>query len=459
MVVVVVPRPGPLPILALLAFAVLLLAIGILLVIATRTQAPMRVQLSDGSTFALEKVQVTTNSYQYSYQDGPKWLRHIMPWLPPFVRNRFAFGGGSFGMGSDGTNVVVITILRHVSGTRSQAPSRLRLLDDQGNTFDACWGAHTLGMQNVTVNGWQIRAWPRRSARLGLEFLTRKANGDWAPMARFDVANPLFANHPQWIPEALPIIQRDGPLAVTLEEFTAGEPMSAKRSGGDPATMPRKTRVLFAFEEEGKPTQHWRVQKLTLSDATGNRWSPYLDFVKQDFDWTTNGTVEFFGALWPAEQAWKLRCELARISGFQPEQIWRASLPLPAPGTVTTLTNDWQRDGQTISLVAVASPDTDHAGDFKWVAKWWGEDRDKVFSLAIKATPKLQGQRLIVLNDAADSNGQEVKIVQHGSQESSAQALFFKPHAGASTVHFTFAMDHSRFVEFMARPQFADSKR
>jgi hypothetical protein len=309
-------------------------------------------------------------------------------------------------------------------------------------------------MQSVTVNGWQVRALPRRSAKLGLEFLNRNSNGDWARMAKFDIANPLFAAHPQWTATPLPITERDGPLSVTLEEFTSGQPMSPKRSGNDPATMPRKTRVRLAFEENGEPSHDWRVQKLTISDATGNRWHPYLDFVKQDFEWTTNGTVEFFGALWPGEQAWKLDCELTRIAGFEPEQLWRVAVPLPEAAGLSALANQWQCDDQTVTLVALATPGIDHVGDFQWVAKWWGEDREKVFSLAIQVAPKLKGRRLLVIN-ANDAAGRPVKIVQHGSQDSSKQALFFKPHPDATVAQFTFALEGSRFVEFMARPAFA----
>jgi len=455
----VVPRFSRIPLLAYLIVAILLVVVVAALVTVTRTPPPSAQRLPNGSTFTLEKVQVITNSYQYSYQDGSKVLRRIAPWLPAFIRNRFSFGSASFGMGADGTNLVAVTILRHVGGTSSQAPSRLRVTDDQGNTFDACWGAHTLGMQNAVVNGWQIRSFPRRSRKIGLEFLIRNSKGDWRQLARFDVANPLFATHPQWTPEPLPATKQDGPLAVTLEEFTAGKPMSPERSGNDPATMPRKTRVLLSFTEDGESSHDWRVQKLTISDATGNRWFPYLDFVKQGFDWTTNGTIEFFGALWPGEEAWKLNCELTRISGFRPEETWQVSLSLPASATVATLTNRWQRGDQTVELIALASPETDHTGDFKWVAKWWGDEKDKVYALAIQLAPNIKERRLIVLNNATDSSGHDVKIVQHGSQDSSKQALFFKPGPDASMVRLTFALERSRFVEFMARPQPANARQ
>src|SRR6185436_13822948 len=66
----------------------------------------------------------------------------------------------------------------------------------------------------------------------------------------------------------------------------------------------------------GEVSHEWRIKKLTISDATGNRWSPYLSFSGPDaWNWTTNGVVEFFGALWPSEQAWKLQLELLTADG------------------------------------------------------------------------------------------------------------------------------------------------
>jgi len=193
------------------------------------------------------------------------------------------------------------------------------------------------------------------------------------------------------------------------------------------------------------------VQKLTISDATGNRWSPFLDFVKQDFNWTSNGVVEFFGALWPGEQAWKLNVEVVRTAKFAPEQLWEVAVPLPRPGIVNPLTNVWE----TIKLLSIASPETDHTGDYKWAAKWWGANKSKVYSLALSVDAKPKGTRLSVVR-SLDEQGREIKVVQHGNQDSKNQAIFFIPPDDAAEARFTLALQNSRFVEFLARPQFVD---
>ena len=436
---------------------VVALAIAIAVWTSVRSDVGLVQKLPNGSTLLLEKVEVVSTSYQYRYSELPKPLRIFGSILPDFVRRRYGSGSGSIGVGSDGnTNLIAVTILRGSQRQRDLTPGRLRVIDNEGNTFDACWGASTLGMQDATVNVWQIRAFPRRSQKLWLEFLAMDTTGNWVGIGKFEVPNPLFARAPQWTPESLPITRRDGDLSATLAEFVSGEPMT-RRSGRDPLTAPRKTRVRLTFAENGVSSENWRVQKLTISDPTGNDWFPYLDFVKKDFNWAANGAVEFLGALWPGEQACKLRTELVRIAGHSPEEIWEASVPLPAPGTVANLTNRWEREGIAIKLVALASPATDHAGDFKWVAKWWGDDQDKVYALAVKVEPKLTHHRFLAIGEGAAADG-DVVIVQHGSQDSSKQAVFFKLApaiaADSPSVRLKFALQRSRFVEFVARPVF-----
>ncbi|HXT38810.1 MAG TPA: hypothetical protein VN887_02185 [Candidatus Angelobacter sp.] len=411
-------------------------------------------RLPDGSTLELRQV-AFTNGFQYHHQTGNRLQRLIGPIMPAFVRNRFfSSGSGSFGFGNDGNaNLFAITVNR--GGVINSSLARLRVFDEQGNFYDASWGANTLGFPGEVAQGWQIRAFPRRSKTVGLRFLAPTADGGWTNAAEFVVRNPACADYPQWTPEPWPSTKSDGNLAVTLGEFQSGGRMSGNRGRGDEQTAPRKTRVAFDFTEADRPANgSWRIQKLTISDVTGNRWSPYLDFVDQDLDWATNGTVEFFGALWPGEDAWKLEAECVRTAGFSADELWEAPpIQLPAFGQLTDLTNNWRHDGIAIRLIALASPNTDHSGSFKWVAKWWGEDKNKVYSLALKLGPELKSHRLSVVQ-AVDQDGREIEIVQHGNQDYVEQAVFLKPRPESRGLKLTFALQRSRFVRFLARPQF-----
>lgn len=448
-------RWWPLASLALAGGVVLLLLVTAFLETLRSDIGRVR-RLPDGSTLSLRQVAfVATNSFTYSHRPGGPLARLLAPVLPNWARSRLGLlGGGGFGFSLEGTtNLLVVTVNRTAGSRQGSAIGRLCLFDDDGDVYDACWGANTLGMPDETVDGWQARAFPRRCRTIGLRFLATTETGAWTNAAEFEINNPFHAVYPQWQPERLPATKTNGNLSVTLREFQSGGRMADRPGGGDPKTAARKTRLVFSFAEDKADTENWRVQKLTLSDATGNNWFPYLDLAKQNLNWAQGGTVEFFGALWPSEQAWKLDVEVVRTSGFRREELWETTVVLPGPRMVSNLTNRWDYDGRSLRLMSLASPNTDHPGDLKWTAKWWGEDKDHVYSLALVLGGDQKGTRISVVG-AVDQNGTTVNIVQHGSQDYATQAVFFTPGPDATKVRFTFASQRSRFVQFLARPEF-----
>lgn len=222
---------------------------------------------------------------------------------------------------------------------------------------------------------------------------------------------------------------------------------------GNAETAPRKTELQFTFAENGQPTEDWRVQKLTISDATGNNWFPYLDLVKQRHNWARGGQVEFLGALWPGEQAWKLEVEIVR-SGRIPEQdLLTIEVAVPKPGLISRISDQWTHDGVTLKWGGLASPETDHPGNLKWTGKWWGEEKEQVYSLVIALVPGLEGQRLSLVR-SIDPGGEPVELLEHRGADYHEQAFFLKPAPNAATLRLTFALTRSRFVQFVARPEF-----
>jgi hypothetical protein len=53
-----------------------------------------------------------------------------------------------------------------------------------------------------------------------------------------------------------------------------------------------------------------------------------------------------------------------------------------------------------------------------------------------------------------DQDGREVEIVQHGNQDDVEQAVFLKPSPESRELKLTFAIQRSRFIQFLARPEF-----
>lgn len=224
-------------------------------------------------------------------------------------------------------------------------------------------------------------------------------------------------------------------------------------------TIPRKTRLVFGFRQKGRPVENWNIQKLTIEDATGNRFSPYLVRHSQGFSWTTNGTVKLLGALWPGENAWKLDVEFVRASGFAADELWESPpITLPAVGVDTNLNAGFQRDGATVQLAGLAAPGADHPAPFTWIAKYWGsEEKDKIVSLAVRISPALDRRRLKLLR-AMDQNGREARLVEHRNEDDTNQAFLLRPDDEAITLKLIFALQRSRFVQFQVRPQIVSAE-
>ena len=48
----------------------------------------------------------------------------------------------------------------------------------------------------------------------------------------------------------------------------------------------------------------------------------------------------------------------------------------------------------------------------------------------------------------------EARLVEHRNEDSAEQALLLKPAEDAGELRLTFALQRSRFVQFLARPEF-----
>lgn len=437
-------------------------AVILLLISGESGDAGKERKLPDGSTLILKQTAFTKKGFTYNHESMPKrGLRAIVARFEKLLPARFrrSYSSGSLGMGAtEGTNLYVVTI--NEAGNKSSWGSqlgRLQIGDEQGDWYDACWGASTLGMPGETVHVWCPQAFPRRGKNLTLRFLAMPSNGIWTNYAEFTIPNPALETVTQWQAEPWPATKTNGTLAVTLKNFESDAKFKGRRASGNNQVAARKTHWEFTFAENGTPTDDWRVQKLTIRDATGNKWSPYFDFDVQDFTWAEGGTAEMFGALWSGEEAWKLDVETVRTKGFKGDDVWESEVALPARGTISTLTNSWKRKDVTVKLASVAAPNVEHPGDLKWIAKWWGGKQNETYSLGIIIPkPGLRGNRVIVLG-AKDQNGHDVTVVKHSSQDSSPQAVFFRIDKDATRVTFSIALPKSKTVHFLAKPKFVNN--
>ncbi len=418
-------------------------------------------RLPDGSRIVLRDVAVTATNYFFTYERGGALTRRIARFLPAALRSSFGLGPQArIGMkGIHQTNLMLVTS-NHGDGPGWVQPSlRAQVFDDLGNESD-CLGSLGAFIPGTALNCWNFGVFPRRRPRLGLRLLASVPGGGWTNGAEFEFLNPFYREFRQWIPEPRPAIRLDGPLAVTLEEFSTAlkaMPPVAAGPASAPASKnaPRKTRARFSFRWNGAGSSNWRIQTLVISDATGNEWSPgWGPGPSVGFNWTSNGVVEFLGRLWPGENAWELHVEAVPTSGFTASDLWEVAVPLPGSGSVTALTNSWKHEGGRVQLAAIGGPEADLGGEFRGLA-WRGSEQSGVYSLAWKKDPTGGGGSLALIG-GRDQNGKDLRVLRPPGQEGSDRVVFFKPAEGATMVRLRLGFIRSRFVEFLARPEFAD---
>src|SRR5215813_12593169 len=122
-----------------------LLLLVLLLSLTKVGESRQTLVLGKGSTLMIEPAFFGATNFQYTYEEGNRFLRKIAPILPPGIRKRFSFSSSTFSYGGDGsTNLYVVSITKFPkSASYRPSPGRLRVLDEAGNQFDVAWGANT----------------------------------------------------------------------------------------------------------------------------------------------------------------------------------------------------------------------------------------------------------------------------------------------------------------------------
>ncbi len=154
---------------------------------------------------------------------------------------------------------------------------------------------------------WTSDPLSSRRSRAGIQELTVNffytlPTGQVTNCGSLQFPNPAHRAYPEWEPEPLPAKKVTSEFEVTLLGGHAGND---------------GTRVdLRMSQPAGGPT--WQIVGVESSDATGNS---IHDFPR---NWSGRGNDIGFSlrtGLWPSEQAWQLKFESARTSGFPPDTL------------------------------------------------------------------------------------------------------------------------------------------
>ncbi len=449
--------------------AVILLALGAGTV--TVTEARMHREGATGNSatagffMRVLKVEFATK-FSYSVPAPKPWQRKLADKLPSWIGSQYGWWlGNQASMSSyippGATNLIVVTASEiKWDGTNNVrqrfGDENLVVFDDQGNESLAALGASTLGNDDGkryrAIRSWMVSAFPRRSERIGLRFLRRPVGAtEWETEWEFRVANPAFRHYPQWEPEAIPATKSDGDLSVTLNGLTAGLKlrMTSPESSDVVMEVPGVQAVLKLAG--GQAGQIWQAKSVEILDATGNKWTPYstMTFVKDVGD---GEEFTFGGSLWPGEAAWKLRVEFSRTAGFDRDELWTVrGIAVPKAKEMIKLADSTTRGESKLQLVAITGTKAKQPGDMEWIAE------GGLVNISIRTTPKPEGER-VSLVEATDDRGRRVEVRPGPDWNSGNNVFGLVVPEGAKTVDCSFVLHKSRFVEFLAKPEFATGK-
>lgn len=266
-------------------FALIAVATGML-----SGQALPVAELPDGRTIRLESYSFEGRTVRY-YPENHSGIRSVGKLLPSWLTRRVKWlnPGVTVVVSPRRLDKPILSVafsMRDSAGKQHKGSigSRLVVADSHGQAFDPV-------INYMANNGvFEAEAFPRRRNEVWLRLMD-----DDNLLAEFQISNPCSGPHVQWMCAPLPLTVSNGTLEITLEGFKADRER-------------RITQCEFLIRENGKETTSWYPVSFEVVDATGNHWQAPFDRMQKRVD-GHKITAGFLGALWPEEQAWKLRVE------------------------------------------------------------------------------------------------------------------------------------------------------
>jgi RNA polymerase sigma factor (sigma-70 family) len=325
---------------------------------------------------------------------------------------------------------------------------RVATSDGEGNEFDPV--VQTLA--GVEQSGgrayWlgDISAFPRRGKDIHLRLLD---NG--IQFAELTIPNPAPGPHPEWTAQPLPSTQANGDLQATLTAFRAvhAGPINEK--------FPR-TECVFNFSERGHPTAGWVPSSIEISDATSNHWRASLHAPRVE---NGNVNVEFLGALWPGESAWKIRGEFKRISDFpESESLQMMHIRIPDAQEISEPQTQSNWNGALVQIVGVVGTNVSHEallGTHKQLLANTEHGRGCV-TVALAGEILSRNRRLTFIK-AFDEQGRAIQLKSFDEprmiQDSRLlpYSLVLQAPEGAHEVNLVVGVSENKVFEFVAKPE------
>ena len=447
--------------------------VTVILLVVAREPA-QSIKLPDGSTLRLVK-----SAYGRTYHhhlDGSLLDKVIYGWVPASWMNLCTLGSAPMGSWRmkitmaalrrsapiyTATNSIALWMQQtELTSASSNFVLVVQAIDDNGLAWDAgtrlAFASNRPRSQAGRLITDTVGVFDRRAARVRLR-VSVLSNDVWAIAGEFSIRNPDRQQAPSWTAAELPATMRMEDDAITLRHFWMGENAApyirpGVRPGARPAWRPDGGELALEFVIDGSGSRtagypgKWSVDKVMLSDVTGNRWG------NENRNITTgpnSETIRFRGRV-PTNETLRIEASFLRRREFRRDQIWKVrDVPLPAPGqytTVTTVTNATAtRDGVTITFLGVAAPNVKFPGGHAW-----GSSSQIHFSATGITNAAALAWRLSVVG-ILDESGGTIGRADFSAAFAPNMNLGVNYSADTSRATFVFALHQPTNVVFHAR--------
>ena len=342
---------------------------------------------------------------------------------------------------------------RNQSNTVKVSSLTMSILDEQGK-YSSLWTTpiiqQSLGSRGE-ITQINLPSFPRRGSHYTIKLYENNRSTQWEPAfaGEIRVKNPVRQQFKEWTPTPLPATAKDGDLEVTLSRLLAGaSDAGSKEPTAATNALDLRAQLQFRIAQNGTVATNWSVANLTWSDATGN--------VAKQRSWSdTYKDAEYIlltdQFLWTDEPAWKVKLELSRTSGFQPEELMGIKgFPVSVEGQpASQLTQrEFTLQGHKVTLESIQA---NHRG------REFREGEHRTYFLKMRCDPPLpEGLRMSLL-PITNEKGQPLRKIGWGGTSSPKgfSELSFSLDAtnACQSLDFTLALHRSRFVEFVAKPE------
>jgi len=458
---------------------ILFVAIGLAVVgaiswLVMRERKPQTMMLPDGSQLTLLKVTHGTNHVC----DYGSWWQNLRD------RLRVRFGGatiqarrGTFT--SVDTNSVMVW-LRHDSPPPWQASRFLLAVADENDLESnpkrspnisinlrpataaripppgVASGTAIVRRSNIT--GWELPLHPRRAKEFKIRIYGRELSGNVTRIGELTVRNPRAGRLPTWPAETLPATRQTNNLEVNLTKLETG--FTGKEAGRASAREVAKcfSRATFTVKENGVPTEKWSVCGIRMSNAAGEV-RPLGTYVSR---WERGEhKVDFEGALWQEEAAWKLAMDFARTGNYPADELWRVEgVPAPGPGELLMARSVTNLHFVELEFLGVSGPKTVLPADYAAIRPH--------ANLHVRTPHPMDGVRLALVEVRDDQSrkletkGSTARISTGGRGNTPKEMLHgfaIELPEHAKSLDITLAATRIVSVEFLAKPALTESAR